>query len=114
MDYVKNTLYFKYKKVFERFETREIQYGVDARGFGGDMNSNEINKIPADELVPKDAVKNLGWHRVFFGKVAENLGDLNCIVESDDGVRYACNQYPEGFEIRYAVPKTATLGDICF
>lgn len=79
------------------------------------MNSNEINKIPIDELVPKDAVKNLGWHRIWFSqsdKDSGSKGDPNCIVESDDGVRYACNQYPEGFEIRFTIGDRHILGDI--
>ncbi len=71
------------------------------------MHSTQIDKMPG--LIPIDAVKNLGWHKVFFNKVTEGGGDSNCIIESDDGVRYACNHFGTGFEIRYQLPATATI-----
>jgi len=57
------------------------------------LTSAEIDALTG--LVPADAIVYLGWHQI--------KGDPNHIIQTSDGVQYACNRYGGLFEIRFTV-----------
>lgn len=62
--------------------------------------NERVKKMFIGAVIPKEDTEKLGWFNVIF---PNGTKDPNCIIEMPDGVKYGCNEFADGYEIRFEI-----------